>query len=64
MIFDRVFDGDHFDAGIRDLAQEGIERRRFTGSGRPRVEYHAVGLRDFVIEDFHQVFIEAERFHR
>src|SRR3989344_6560587 len=63
MIFDRVFDGDYFDAGIMYLAQECIERRRLSASRRPRVEYHAVGLRYLAVEDFHQVFIETERLH-
>src|SRR3989344_1835574 len=64
MVFDGVLDGDYFDAGIMYLAQECIERRRLSASRRPRVEYHAVGLRYLAVEDFHQVFVEAERLHR
>src|SRR3989344_3863332 len=63
MVFDGVLDGDYFDAGIMYLAQECIERRRLSASRRPRVEYHAVGLRYLAVEDFHQVFIETERLH-
>src|SRR3989344_509703 len=64
MVFDGVFDGDYFDAGIVYLAQECIERRRLSASRRARVEYHAVGLCYLAVEDFHQVFVEAERLHR
>src|SRR3989344_2208261 len=63
MIFDRVLDGYYLDARVLYLPQEGVERCRLSGTRRPCVQDHAVRFRYLHIEDVHQVFIEAQRFH-
>ena len=64
MVFDGVFDGHYLYPRIVDLPQEGIQGRRLSRTGRPRVEYHAVGFGYFHFENIHQVFVESQRLHR
>src|SRR3989338_682458 len=64
MVFYRVFYRYYLDAGVLYLPEKGVERRRLSRARRSRVQDHAVRFRYLHIEDVHQVFVEAQRFHR
>ena len=49
LVFDRIFDGDNFFAGIVDFFQRAVKRRRLAAARRARNENHAVGLGDHVV---------------
>ena len=60
MIFDRVFNGHYFDLGCRDACQECVQRCCFSGTGRARIQYHAIGLRDLAEKNFFQILIKTK----
>ena len=47
-ILDRILDGDDFRSGTIEGREERVERRRFSGSRRAGIEYHAVRLADLL----------------
>src|SRR4030043_76498 len=50
LVFDRILNGDYFYLGRVESVNDGIERRRFSGTGRAGVQDHPVWVSHFLAE--------------
>src|SRR5690606_32014685 len=60
---DRVFCGGNVGAHLVEFAERGIQRGRFTGTGGPGYQAHAVGQVNGFLEDFERAGIKAKLGH-
>ena len=64
LILDGIFDGDDLVFVVLDLAQRGVERGGFAGTGGAGDQHHAVGLGDVAAEFGEIAFAEADHIER